>query len=686
MAHCSTSRANRHPDSPLVLRPIGTRGSARSSTRVNPLPVEKDSLSCDLNVVGADNERHRKLGELQTMDGPKRRSASAKSGADIRAKSIRQRILLPRRNPSGQHYLGGHYAGVLRAARIELSNVSFWQGQERRVLDAVNFVGEPGSTTCVVATDQRDQSDLLAIMYGLYHPDNGQLLLDDVPLSQYGAHRFKERVSLVLQEPWMSRGSIAENICFGRRGVSPQRVEAVGAAVGLTELISGLPNGYETLISDPSDQLRQDTTSSFQPGLGHRRQIALARALLRNPGLILLEEPTTNLNAHDEQTLLSAIETACQGRTAVIATHRLNVARQADAVFVLENGSLDEYRSELATAPEDHQRKVWDLRIPPVVSPDPSAAHHLRVVDANDRRHPRPTTRQWGMTIGAELAPGYAATGLLGRTEQTDTWVAWCSTTDRPVRVRTPRYSPVSYKAFDELRREQEMLKAIHYAGAPALYDADLDADMPFIAVEYLDSPSLAQVAQQRGAGLDQLDVLYTGFELAHTLQIVHDLGYVHLTLRARKVRTRNETIVISDFGSIQPIGSVLGSQFGTYHGNLSRHSSTAPEQVPSKRADPRMDIYALGALMHRAAAGTVSTETTPTGAIRLAPFRSIAPDAPDSMCSTIDQMLDPDPSSRPDAKEVIRRFRQVLPRSLVQPRSSEIRPLARGLRLVTDN
>lgn len=619
------------------------------------------------------------------MNIPKRRTRSTKSDNDPGSNNPRRRILLPRRNSSGQHYLGGHYAGVLRAARIELKDVSFWQGQGRHVLDHVNFVANPGSTTCVVATDRRDQSDLLAILYGLYQPSEGEVFLDGQAFQRFGTHRFKEQVSLVHQEPWMSRGTIAENICFGRRGVSPERIAAVGSAVGLESLIDRLPRGYDTVVSDETDAEGHERVESFHPGLGRRRQIALARALLRNPSVLLLEEPTTNVSASEEQELLSAIETACQGRTAVITSRRLNLARQADTVLVLNDGDLSDYRSELAFSPDDENRKLWDLRIPPVVLPDTSDNKHLRVVGAEDRRQPRPTTQQWGMTIGAELAPGYSATGLLGRTEQTDTWVAWCSEQNRPVRVRTPRYAPVSYKAYDELRREQELLRNIHYAGAPAIHESDLDADMPFMAIEYLDSPSLAQVAQQRGEGLDALDVLYTGFELAHTLQIVHDLGYVHLGLRSRQVRTRNRTIVITDFGSVQPIGSVLGSAFGAKHGPLSCHDSTAPEQVPSKRADPKMDIYALGALMHRAAAGAVSTYTTGKG-IGLSPFSQLAPDAPELMQATVDQMLSPDPEARPDAKQVIKQFRRVLPRSLVQPRSTEVRPLAHGLRLVRDN
>ncbi|MEM7273857.1 MAG: protein kinase [Actinomycetota bacterium] len=546
-----------------------------------------------------------------------------------------------------------------------------------RLIDGANLVLAPGSTTAVVGSTGRDQAALLALLLGLNRPERGRILIDGRDVTRLPLQVSRSTMALVLRNPWIREGSIADNIGFGHPGVTRDDIRAVGSLVGLDDLIDGLAAGYDTTIITPNGR----TVLRLQNG--QKRQIALARALVRDPAVLLFEEPTSGLGTDDERRMLQAIAAAARDRTTLIATHRMSLARRADAVVVIEDGKILPYQSDAATS--DHNA-LWDLQVPPVRNPRPAAGRsHLRLVKRDQPPTPRPSTSAWGITIGSELAPGYLASGLLGRGTLTETWVAWSIEREEPVRIKVPKQDPVTYPAFDQLFREYRTLKRCNHPGLVATYGADLDAEMPHAIFEYLDSNSLAKVAQRRGEGMDALDILYAGFELAGAINYLHQRGLVHLGLRASAVRTREDTIVITDLTTALPIGTSLPGQTTAARIRRNESRSLAPEFLPGRAADPKMDVYALGALMHRATAGSVVTATEQGGSA-LAPYRSIAANAPGAMPDIIDAMLSPDPAERPDAEQVLSEFRRIIPSSLVRPRVSTAAARSPRLRLVGVN
>ncbi len=564
-----------------------------------------------------------------------------------------------------------------RSCSLSIRNLTFTDDDGVLLLAGADLDAGSGTKTCIVGSTGTDQAALLALILGLYRPERGSITVDGVDVASPALETDRESVAAVLADPWLVDGTVADNIAFGRPGVSRTEVESVGQQLGIDGFVGQLPDGYDTIVGTADDR------PTTELSIGQRRRIALARALIRNPGVLLLEEPTTDLGIEEERLMIRAIDVASHGRTTLIATHRLSLARRSDAVLVIENGRIVAYQG---SGPGVDHSRLWDLRVPPVVATATKAKSHLRLVGADDRRPPKPTSAPWGITIGSELAPGYLASGLLSRNANTETWVAWSIEREEPVRIKIPRENPVTYPAFNQLFREYKALETLNHPGLATTYGADLDAEMPYAVFEYLDSNSLARLIQRRAEGMDPLDILYTGFELAGAVNHLHQRGFVHLDLRSRNVRTRENTIVITDLRHCQPIGAPLPPPSNPVKARRLEHRYFAPESLPGRAADPKMDVYALGALMHRATAGSVVTRVTSAG-VGLVPYESLTDNPPGAMADVVDAMLARDPADRPEADQVLSEFRRILPRSMIRSPVSTVAARSPRLRLVgSDN
>lgn len=558
-----------------------------------------------------------------------------------------------------------------RAPAVELRGITFVDDDGNRVFDDADLLVPPEANVCVVGSGDRDQATLAGLLLGLHRPGRGSVEIDGENLSHQGLATSRAHVSAVLQDPWLIDGTIADNISFDTPGVTREAAERAAATIGIDRMIRRLPGGFDA----PADGL----------SLGQRRAIALARAVARDAGVLVLEEPTTDLDPDEERDLIRAIAAASAGRTTIVLTHRLSLARRADTVLVVEHGRIVPYRGH---GPDGGHAGLWDTRVPPVLNPTSGA--HLRLVGGGDRPPLAPTSGAWSITIGSEFIPGYLASGLLGRGTHTETWVAWSIRREQPVRIKVPRLptdgppldDPVTYQAWEQLAREYRILQGLEHPGVARALEVDLEAEMPYLVLDYLDSTSLARVLQRKPQGLPPLDVLQVGFELVGTLHHLHQRGHVHLNLRANHVRTRDDLVVITDFTQCRPTGARLPDQIPSTRGRRLDGRLFAPEFEPGRAADPKMDIYALGTLMHRATAGSVVASTGRHDRPR--PYRDLAPGIPAAMADTVDRMLAVDPGDRPDADEILSRFRRVLPRTLVRPRVAMVRTASTRLRLVS--
>ncbi len=539
------------------------------------------------------------------------------------------------------------------------------------LLRDVSLEAASGEKICIVGGTDETRQALVDVLAAQTVPDDGVVLMNGIDIGILSRRTIRNTTATVPERPTVIHASIVENIAYGLSGISRHQVDWAAEQALVTAFAQYLPNGLDTVIGDGS------TAGPIVPSLGQQRRIALARALLQNPDLLVVTEPTSGLGKNEERLVIEALDNVVRGRTLIAVSQRVTVARKVDRVMVLEDTQLIEYNeSDTRGTSRDHA-KLW-RRPTPVI---PRLRHQADVVPL--RSVPStPVSEPWGITVGSEIVPGYVATGLLGRTRHADIWSAWSQARQAPVRVKIPAHSPVSYQAHAQLRSEAKIMSSVRHPGFAECHRFDLDASLPYAVFELLDTPTLETVAG-RQKGLDPLDVFYMGFELAESLNYLHRRGFVHLGLRPRSVQTRSGTVVIMDCAEAVPLGSAIPRPEGSGSGRRGEHTAQAPEKRPGAIAAGSMDIYSLGALMHFAAAGRVVTASKRPP--RLVPFDEIVDSGPSLLTSMVQRMLAPDPSDRPTAEEVLARFRRVLPESMYRPRVGNLDD-APAIQLVVSN
>lgn len=218
------------------------------------------------------------------------------------------------------------------APEIRLEALSFyWSSSSARpVLDSLDFVFRPGEMTAIVGPTGSGKTSLLELLPRFREPSSGRILLDGRPLGDYGLGELRSRMALVPQRSLLFAGTIADNIRHGRPGASEAEVEEAARLAGAHEFVAALPEGYRASLGQGGVNLSG----------GQRQRLALARALVRRPSLLLLDDTTSAVDAVTEAALLAALR-ALRGRTSVLfVTQRVAAARQADRILVLEGGRI----------------------------------------------------------------------------------------------------------------------------------------------------------------------------------------------------------------------------------------------------------------------------------------------------------------------------------------------------------
>jgi len=243
---------------------------------------------------------------------------------------------------------------------IELRDVSFEYEAGLPVLSHINLVIARGEKVAIVGATGAGKSTLVSLIPRFYDPSAGEVRIDGEDIRGYTLQSLREQVSLVLQDQLLFSGTIRENLAFGRPGASDEEIAAAAVTAHADEFIQRLPEGYETLVAE------RGTTLSG----GQKQRIAIARAILRGAPILILDEPTTGLDAAAEQTVMSALERAAAGRTTLIIAHHLTSVRLVDRILVLDRGRIVEegthrellarggryarlYRLQMSTEPEN---------------------------------------------------------------------------------------------------------------------------------------------------------------------------------------------------------------------------------------------------------------------------------------------------------------------------------------------
>lgn len=228
-----------------------------------------------------------------------------------------------------------HDAGeeIGKVESVEYAGVSF-SYDTVPVLAGISLRARPGEVIAVVGRSGAGKTTLLDLLCRFYDPKEGEVRVNGVDLRRLRRNSLLSQIAVVTQEPFLFHTSIGENIRYGRRDAGPDEVEAAARAANIHDFIAGLPHGYDTLVGDRGAKVSG----------GQRQRIAIARAVLRNPSILILDEATSALDAESEQAVQAALNTLIRSGTRItfVIAHRLSTVKNADRILVLEGGTVAE--------------------------------------------------------------------------------------------------------------------------------------------------------------------------------------------------------------------------------------------------------------------------------------------------------------------------------------------------------
>lgn len=220
----------------------------------------------------------------------------------------------------------------LTEAKVEFRDVTFAYRGNETVLNRMSFVAEPGKVTALVGPSGGGKSTVLALLLRLYEAKFGAIVIDGQIISDVSRRSLRQQTAYVGQDVYLFRDTIRENIAFGRPGASDEEIVNAAKAACAHDFIMSFPLGYDTPVGEHGTQLSG----------GQRQRIAIARALVKDAPIILLDEATAALDSESEKQVQEAIEHLCQNRTTIVIAHRLHTIMHADQILVVENGAIVE--------------------------------------------------------------------------------------------------------------------------------------------------------------------------------------------------------------------------------------------------------------------------------------------------------------------------------------------------------
>lgn len=219
--------------------------------------------------------------------------------------------------------------------QIRFENVSFSYPSRTdfKVLDNISLEVAPGSLVALVGHSGAGKSTLVNLLLRLYEPVSGKITFDGTDSAGIPLPVLRSQMAVVPQDIFLFGGTIRENIAYGRIGATPEMVEEAAKQANAWDFISKFPEGLDTLVGERGTQLSG----------GQRQRIAIARAVLKDPRILILDEATSSLDSENEKLVQDALEKLMKGRTSVVIAHRLSTIRRADLILVMDNGKIAEY-------------------------------------------------------------------------------------------------------------------------------------------------------------------------------------------------------------------------------------------------------------------------------------------------------------------------------------------------------
>ncbi len=238
---------------------------------------------------------------------------------------------------------------------IVFENVSFSYPDGKSVLHDIEFAARPGQMIAVVGLTGAGKTTLVNLIPRFYNPTAGRVTIDGVDIRQYRLRSLRERISIVPQDAVLFSGTIRDNLRYGKLDATDAEIEDAARAAHAHDFVSRLPKGYDTLVAEAGGGLSG----------GERQRLSVARAVLKDAPILILDEPTSSLDAISEEIVFSALKRLRAGRTTIVIAHRLSTVRDADAILVLDGGRISAFgrHDELLQSSQLYRRMCARLSV-----------------------------------------------------------------------------------------------------------------------------------------------------------------------------------------------------------------------------------------------------------------------------------------------------------------------------------
>jgi len=216
--------------------------------------------------------------------------------------------------------------------RVQFENVEFAYEENKQVLHGVDFLAEPGSVTALVGSSGSGKSTIISLVCAFHTPTTGRVLIDETDLATVNLNSYRSQLGVVLQDSFLFDGSVRDNVMFSRPGATDEQFLFACRTARVDEFAERFPEGYDTIVGERGVKLSG----------GQRQRLSIARALLAQPRILILDEATSSLDSESEAMIQAGLNQLMLGRTTFVIAHRLSTIRRADQILVVEGGRIVE--------------------------------------------------------------------------------------------------------------------------------------------------------------------------------------------------------------------------------------------------------------------------------------------------------------------------------------------------------
>lgn len=241
------------------------------------------------------------------------------------------------------------------AGKIQFNDVSFGYSEGNSVLKNISFTVEPGQIVAFVGESGVGKSSLIDLISAYYFPSSGSITIDDIPIQQVPLDTLRNSIGIVTQEITLFNDTIENNLRFGSFTATPEEIHAAAQKAHCLAFIEKFPEKWAQVVGERGLKL----------SVGQKQRIAIARAILKNPKILILDEPTSALDAGSEKIITESLDELMQGKTTFVVAHRLSTVRRANKILVFKEGRIIESgtHDELVTIPGGEYRRLYELQI-----------------------------------------------------------------------------------------------------------------------------------------------------------------------------------------------------------------------------------------------------------------------------------------------------------------------------------